>query len=39
MQCGYVIPVMERIDKWVLKIDQSLIRYFILQVLTFYNLY
>eukprot|EP01114_Cavostelium_apophysatum_P017848 TRINITY_DN5391_c0_g1_i1.p1 TRINITY_DN5391_c0_g1~~TRINITY_DN5391_c0_g1_i1.p1 ORF type:complete len:603 (+),score=146.86 TRINITY_DN5391_c0_g1_i1:116-1924(+) len=33
MQCGYVLPVMVTVERWAQKTDQSLIRYFIVQVL------
>ncbi len=32
MRCGYVVPTMQVIENWMPKIDQSLIRYFIVQV-------
>jgi negative elongation factor C/D len=33
MSCGYVLPVMDTIEHWTPKIDQSLIRYFVVKVL------
>jgi len=31
--CGHVLPVMNTVEKWASKVDQSLIRHFIVQVL------
>jgi len=35
LQCGFVLPVMSLIEKWSSKMDQSLLRHFLLQVLDF----
>jgi hypothetical protein len=33
MECGCVIPVLNRIKRWTSKIDQSLLRHFVIKVL------